>query len=171
MEKTSELEMVSKEIGADKAKNLSTRPIYRIDIPANRYDLLCPEGITRALRVFLGLEQTPVYRVINPPNGKKLEKLVVKSETGSIRPHVVAAILRNITFTQENYDSFIELQDKLHNNICRKRTLVAIGTHDLDTLSGPFTYEALPPKEIKFVPLNEAKEMDGEELMNFYEVR
>lgn len=23
----------------------------------------------------------------------------------------------------------------------RKRTLVAIGTHDLDTLQGPFTYE------------------------------
>lgn len=27
-------------------------------------------------------------------------------------------------------------QDKLHQNICRKRTLVAIGTHDLDTISG-----------------------------------
>ena len=27
-------------------------------------------------------------------------------------------------------------------NICfRRRTLVAIGTHDLDTLHGPFTYE------------------------------
>jgi hypothetical protein len=25
-------------------------------------------------------------------------------------------------------------QDKLHENICRKRTLVAIGTHDLDTI-------------------------------------
>lgn len=26
--------------------------------------------------------------------------------------------------------------------VYRKRTLVAIGTHDLDTLQGPFTYEA-----------------------------
>lgn len=36
----------------------------------------------------------------------------------------------------------------------RKRSLVAIGTHDLDTVEGPFTYEALPPEEIKFKPLN-----------------
>lgn len=27
------------------------------------------------------------------------------------------------------------------NPFCRKRTLVAIGTHDLDTIEGPFTYE------------------------------
>ncbi|KAI8849468.1 hypothetical protein BC829DRAFT_391341 [Chytridium lagenaria] len=168
-EETSEQEMVAKEVGADKAKDLSSRPLYRIDIPANRYDLLCPEGITRALRVFLGLQKPPVYRVVSPANGRKLEKLYVKPETASIRPFVVAAILRNVTFDQENYNSFIELQDKLHNNICRKRTLVAIGTHDLDTLSGPFTYEALPPKDINFIPLNQTKSMTAEELMTFYE--
>ena len=32
--------------------------------------------------------------------------------------------------------------------------MVAIGTHDLDTVEGPFTYDALPPEEIKFKPLN-----------------
>ena len=57
-----------------------------------------------------------------------------------VRPYVVSAVLRDIKFTQERYDSFIDLQDKLHQNICRRRTLVAIGTHDLDTVEGPFTY-------------------------------
>ncbi|OWM90337.1 hypothetical protein CDL15_Pgr014639 [Punica granatum] len=33
-----------------------------------------------------------------------------------------------------------------------RRTLVSIGTHDLDTLEGPFTYEALPPSSINFIP-------------------
>ena len=37
----------------------------------------------------------------------------------------------------------------------RRRSLVSIGTHDLDTVEGPFTYEALPPDQIKFVPLNQ----------------
>jgi phenylalanyl-tRNA synthetase beta chain len=46
---------------------------------------------------------------------------------------------------------------------------VAIGTHDLDTIKGPFTYEALPPKDIEFVPLNQDKKMNAEELMQFYE--
>lgn len=79
-------------------------------------------------------------------------------------------MLRNIHFDQARYDSFIALQDKLHQNLARQRTLVSIGTHDLDTLQGPFSYEALPPKEINFVPLNQTKSMNGEELMAFYEV-
>lgn len=45
-----------------------------------------------------------------------------------------------------------------------------MGTHDLDTVKGPFTYEALPPKDIKFVPLNQKQEMDGNQLMEFYTV-
>lgn len=77
--------------------------------------------------------------------------------------------MRNIKFDQDRYDSFIALQDKLHQNLARQRTLVSIGTHDLDTIKGPFTYEVLPPEQIRFTPLNQKKEMDGKELMEFYE--
>lgn len=47
---------------------------------------------------------------------------------------------------------------------------MSIGTHDLDTIQGPFSYEALPPEQIKFVPLKQDKEMNAKELMEFYEV-
>ena len=47
--------------------------------------------------------------------------------------------------------------------------MVSIGTHNLDSLKGPFTYEALPPEKIEFVPLNQKKKMNGVELMKFYE--
>jgi phenylalanyl-tRNA synthetase beta chain len=87
-----------------------------------------------------------------------------------IRPFASGAILRNVKFTQASFESFISLQDKLHQNLARQRSLVSMGTHDLDTLKGPFTYEALPPKNIKFVPLNQTRELNGEELMEFYEV-
>lgn len=69
------------------------------------------------------------------------------------------------------YDSFIDLQDKLHQNLARKRTLVAIGTHDLDTIKGPFKYVAKPPTEIKFKPLSQVKEFTAVELMDLYSVR
>lgn len=82
---------------------------------------------------------------------------------------MVAAILRDVTFTQEAYDSFIDLQDKLHNNICRKRTVVSMGTHDLDTIQGPFTYDARAPEDIRFIPLNQTQEMDGHQLMKHYD--
>jgi phenylalanyl-tRNA synthetase beta chain len=82
--------------------------------------------------------------------------MTILPDTKQIRPYVVSAILRNVTFTPASYKSFIDLQDKLHQNICRRRTLVAIGTHDYDTLQGPFTYEALPPEQIRFKALNQA---------------
>ncbi|XP_024526452.1 phenylalanine--tRNA ligase beta subunit, cytoplasmic isoform X1 [Selaginella moellendorffii] len=141
--------------------------IYKIEVPANRYDLLCPEGICRQLRIFLRVEKMPTYRLSRLPDSSIL-KMIVKPETAVIRPFVVCAILRGITFDQARYASFIDLQDRLHQNICRKRTLVAIGTHDLDTLQGPFTYEALPPSEIKFIPLKQAQEFTAKELMEFY---
>ncbi|KAL7692950.1 putative phenylalanyl-tRNA synthetase, class IIc, beta subunit, archae/euk cytosolic [Plasmopara halstedii] len=140
--------------------------LYKIDVPANRYDLLCVEGIARALRIFLEKERPPVYRLAPRANGAL--HLTVKADTKLVRPYVVSAVLRDVQFTQERYDSFIDLQDKLHQNICRRRTLVAIGTHDLDTIQGPFTYNALPPKEIKFIPLSQDREFDAKELLDFY---
>lgn len=70
-----------------------------------------------------------------------------------MRPFVVGAVLRGVTLDQDSYDSFIDLQEKLHTNICRKRSLVAIGTHDLDTITGPFVYGADKPQDITFRPL------------------
>ena len=157
--------MASKE-GATKVANLSDRKMYRIDIPANRYDMLCVEGIARAIRTFLGISPQPKYSVVQPA---KLQQIFVKAETAAIRPFIVAAILRDVSFDQMSYDSFIELQDKLHNNICRKRTLVAIGTHDMDSINGPFTYEARLPADIAFVPLNQQKEVKGKDFVQFYE--
>ncbi|KAL0078849.1 DNA-binding transcription regulator [Phycomyces blakesleeanus] len=164
-EDTSEKEMAER--GGKNASGLSDRPLLKIDIPANRYDLLCQEGLARALRIFEGKQKGPEYKLVKPANGK-LERLIVKPETAQIRPYVVAAILRDVAFTQENYNSFIDLQDKLHNNICRKRSLASMGTHDLDTIKGPFTYEALPHKDIKFIPLNKNVVMDGDQLMEHY---
>ncbi|KAK5105799.1 hypothetical protein LTR62_002141 [Meristemomyces frigidus] len=140
----------------------------KIEIGANRYDMLCFEGIAMNLNVFLGRQTMPTYSLKMPADGK-IQTVTVKKETEQIRPYFSAAILRNIKFTKERYESFIALQDKLHQNLARQRTLVAIGTHDLDTIKGPFTYEALPPSQISFAPLNQTKTMNAEEMMTFYE--
>lgn len=129
--------------------------------------MLCFEGIARALNIFLGRAELPTYKLTKP---KELLQVIVNENTSSVRPYVASAVLRNVTFDKLRYDSFIALQDKLHTNLCRNRTLVAIGTHDLDKLApGPITYEARKPEDIKFIPLNQTKEMNGRELMEFYE--
>lgn len=142
------------------------RPQLKIEVPANRYDMLCIEGIAQALNEFLGHKKAADYKL--SPSTPEIS-LTIEKSTESIRPYAAGAILRNVEFDERRYNSFIALQDKLHTNLCRNRTLVAIGTHDFDTLTPPFTYRALSPKEIKFIPLNQTKELDGEELMEFYE--
>ncbi|XXG69204.1 hypothetical protein AAC387_Pa06g2132 [Persea americana] len=165
---TTEKAIIRKEKHLDDAEaDEDEEVIYKIEVPANRYDLLCLEGLVQALRIFVGLDEIPKYTVVDIPT-KSMIKMHVKPETSSIRPFVVCAVLRGITFDEARYNSFIDLQDKLHQNICRRRSLVAIGTHDLDTIKGPFTYEALPPTEINFVPLKQVKSFRADELMEFY---
>ncbi|XP_014222849.1 phenylalanine--tRNA ligase beta subunit [Trichogramma pretiosum] len=164
-EVTTEQQMIAKEQGLEKIQGASDEIIYKIDIPANRYDLLCLEGLVNGLLVFLEKIPVPFYKSIRPQN---IERIEMKKSCLQIRPHIVAAILRNVTITQAAYDSFIDLQDKLHQNIGRKRSLVSIGTHDLDTIQGPFVYDAKPPKDIFFKPLNQEKEYTGEQIMELY---
>ena len=145
------------------------------------------------LNVFLGKVESPQYRLIHPPGG--IDNLLtvhvhpdVRLLTGSarldahfqlnrtnhqtqrVRPLFACAILRNLKFTPRSYASFIDLQDKLHQNIGRRRWLVSIGTHDLDTIEPPFRYEARDPEAIKFVPLAKKVAYTAKELMTVYEV-
>ncbi|KAL9082437.1 MAG: hypothetical protein Q9159_006426 [Coniocarpon cinnabarinum] len=144
-------------------------PELKIEIPANRYDMLCFEGIAMALNIFLGRREYPKFTLKVPQNGK-MHELRADPSTSKVRPFCAGAILRGVQFDQARYDSFISLQDKLHQNLARQRTLVAIGTHDLDKIKGPhFSYAGLPSSNISFVPLNQNKEMTATQMMQFYE--
>ncbi|XP_014219481.1 phenylalanine--tRNA ligase beta subunit [Copidosoma floridanum] len=164
-EVTTEQQMIAKEQGVEQTQGASDEILYKIDIPANRYDLLCLEGLVTGLSVFLEKIPVPCYKAVKPKN---VQRITMKKACLQVRGHLVAAVLRNVTITQSAYDSFIDLQDKLHQNIGRKRSLVSIGTHDLDTIKGPFIYDAKPPHDIKFKPLNQDKEYTGQEIMDLY---
>ncbi|XP_034187611.2 phenylalanine--tRNA ligase beta subunit isoform X1 [Osmia lignaria lignaria] len=165
-EVTTEKQTIIKEQGLVENTEMSEEVIYKIDIPANRYDLLCLEGLSIGLLIFLNKLDIPKYTAISPSTGP--QKIIMSEQCLKIRGHIVAAVLRDIKFTKDSYNSFIDLQDKLHQNIGRKRSLVSIGTHDLDTVKGPFLYDAKSPSDISFKPLNQDKEYTGEAIMNLY---
>ncbi|XP_076174301.1 phenylalanine--tRNA ligase beta subunit isoform X2 [Ptiloglossa arizonensis] len=165
-EVTTEKLILVKEKGLDQNIEASDEIIYKIDIPANRYDLLCLEGLTLGLLIFLNKVDIPHFMAILPDTG--VQKITMTSECLRVRGHIVAAILRDVIFTKDSYNSFIDLQDKLHQNIGRKRSLVSIGTHDLDTIQGPFLYDAKPPTDICFKPLNQDREYTGDGIMDLY---
>ncbi|KAI8866642.1 phenylalanyl-tRNA synthetase [Ramicandelaber brevisporus] len=159
------------ELEEESTDSATGRVSLKIDIPANRYDLLCIEGLSRAVNAFLERPGSrPTYKFVDPAAGSQSrQRIVVTQNTQQVRPVLVGAVLRNIKFTPESYASFIDLQDKLHNNLCRKRRLASIGTHDLDKVVGPFKYDARQPEAIRFVPLTQTAEMNGREIMTFYE--
>jgi phenylalanyl-tRNA synthetase beta chain len=94
------------------AIDISKQIVYKIEVAANRYDLLCIEGISAAFKAYLGLGHAPRYTIKN--QSEKLHEIIVKADTAKVRPHVVGCVLRNVTFDVKSYASFIDLQDKLH---------------------------------------------------------
>ncbi|VDK76071.1 unnamed protein product [Litomosoides sigmodontis] len=152
--------------GENGTSKLCDEEVYKIELPANRNDLLCIEGLSRALRIFKNEMKPPTYQLRKPSHCR--HQIIIKPEVLPIRPFVVGAVLPGVKLDADSYASFIDLQDKLHQNICRKRTLVAIGTHDLDTVQGPFYYGAEKPTDLRFKPLNGSTEYTAEEMMALY---
>jgi phenylalanyl-tRNA synthetase beta chain len=136
----------------------------KIEVPANRPDLLCFEGLVQALRVFRGLDKPAAFLL---QRTEPRERILVR--TNALRPYIVAAVLRGIDLSDPlRYQSLMDLQEHLHQNLGRRRALVAIGTHDLDTVKGPCTYTVKDPREIRFRPLAAERELSGLEIIEHY---
>ena len=91
---TSDKIIAVKERGEQAGRGVSDDVIYKIDVPANRYDILCVEGIARALRVFIGYEGPMDYVITTPPDDKII-KITQHKETLGVRKFVVGAVLQH----------------------------------------------------------------------------
>jgi phenylalanyl-tRNA synthetase beta chain len=136
-----------------------------IEFFPNRPDLYSVEGLARALRAFLdispGLKEYPVS-----VSGIAMR---IDPSVASVRPFAVASIVRDLEFNDQGIRSLMELQEKLHITVGRKRSKVAIGVHDLDRVKPPFVYKAVPPESITFVPLAKQDSMDMREILRSHE--
>lgn len=61
------------------------------------------------------------------------EAAVIKitDQVKNVRPWIAACIVRDMTFDENTFKKFIQLQTKLHEGICDKRNTATIATHDL----------------------------------------
>ncbi|CAD8133912.1 unnamed protein product [Paramecium pentaurelia] len=156
-----ELEELLFRFGIEAEEREEEPDLLYFEIAANRPDLLCIENLVHALRIYMGLEKKRIYS-FTPAK----ETIYVKAATQQIRPFVVGAILRDVTLTEDSFKSFLSFQDKIHQNYARKRTLVSIGTHDLDKIEGPFFYDAQAPQDIVFQALKQTEQMNCIDLFN-----
>jgi hypothetical protein len=105
--------------------------------------------------------------VIRVHYAKDNTRVVINESVKSVREFLVACLVSNVTFTEETFKKFIQIQNKLHETVCSKRNLATIATHDFNKLPpGNLEYTTLPPTELQIKPLNRTKVMTGAELFS-----
>jgi len=124
------------------------------DITPNRIDCASAEGLGRALASLTG-KKTGLRPYRTRPSGFSV--MVGKSVAG-VRPFIVSAVAR-LPLGEEGLLSIIELQEKIHETLGRRRRKASIGIHDLDKTKPPFSYKAVPGDSIPFLPLDGGREM------------
>ncbi len=137
----------------------------RVEIDPDRPDLYSIEGLARALRGFLDIEVgLPRYEV-------KVSGIdfIADANVKDVRPYVVGGLVDNLRLTEEVVTSIVELQERLHTTLGRKRKKVAIGLHDFDAVEGPLRYRAFGPEEARFIPLGGTEEMSLGEILQHHE--
>ncbi len=134
-----------------------------VEIPANRPDLLSYHGFKRAFLGFLGKTSGLKEYKLNKP--EKDFVVNIDSSVKEIRPFTACAIVKGLKFDDEKIKEIIEIQEKLHLTIGRKRKKLAIGVYPLEKITLPITFMAVEPDKIKFSPLESEREMSGLEIL------
>ncbi|MEF8879814.1 MAG: phenylalanine--tRNA ligase subunit beta, partial [Candidatus Thermoplasmatota archaeon] len=136
-----------------------------IEFFPNRPDLASVEGIARASRAFFDFEKG-----LKNYNTKESDVVLnVDESVKKVRPHIATALIKNVTMADALVTSLMELQEKLHMGLGRNRKKVAIGVHNFEPIEPPFTYKAVDPDSIQFVPLGKVESMAMSEILKHHE--
>lgn len=134
-----------------------------LEIFPNRPDLLSYQGFKRSFLSFLGKKPGLKTYKINPP--KKDYVVKIDNSVEDIRPFTACAIVKNLKLDDEKIKELIEIQEKLHMTVGRKRKKLAIGIYPLEKIKLPIIYKAKEADRIKFLPLEASREMSGLEIL------
>lgn len=139
--------------------------VCEVETYPNRPDLLSVEGLARAYRGFFDIEKGRTEYDVE----KGDIEVEVDNSVEEVRPHIGGAVVRNLEINEKVLNGLIQLQEKMHETMGRKRDKLAIGLHDLSTVEPPFTYKAVEPEQVSFKPLEYDKQMQLGEILDEHE--
>jgi phenylalanyl-tRNA synthetase beta chain len=152
-------------IGADMHETEGECDDMSVEFFPDRPDLYSVEGLARAMRAFLDIQPgMKTYDV-----GEYDADVYVDESVRSVRPYFRCGVVLGVDIDDTMLKSIMEMQEKLHITIGRKRSKLAIGIHDLDKVTPPFTFKTADPHSIRFVPLAKTEEMDMAEILEKHE--
>jgi len=134
-----------------------------IEVFPNRPDLLSYQGFKRSFLSFLGKKTGLKKYKIN--KSEKNYKVIVDSSVKNIRPYTACAVVKGLKLDDNKIKEIIDIQEKLHNTLGRRRKKIAIGIYPLEKIKLPIIFKALEPDKIKFVPLEMNREMSGIQIL------
>ena len=133
-----------------------------VEIAANRADLLSETLFMKSLGNFYGNKKIKEYKL---KKGKENYKIKINSNLKNIRPFTACSVVLGLELDEDKIKDIVNIQEKLHNTLCRNRKKAAIGIYPLDKIKMPIKYEARGSKEIKFIPLGENHDMDAHDIL------
>ncbi len=134
-----------------------------IEIFPNRPDLLSFQNYIASFKQFLGKSKGGIREY----NIKKSNyKVRIDNSVKEVRPFTACAVVKNLKFSDEKIKEIVDIQEKLHNTLGRKRKKLAIGIYPLEKIKFPITYKAEFPDKIKFQPLEFPKEINGRQILS-----
>ncbi|MCL5018353.1 MAG: phenylalanine--tRNA ligase subunit beta [Candidatus Pacearchaeota archaeon] len=134
-----------------------------VEIFPNRPDLLSYHGFKRSFLSFLGKQKGLKEYKINKPEKDYIVN--IDASVKNIRPYTACAIVKGLKFDDDKIKEIIDIQEKLHFTVGRKRKKLAIGIYPLEKIKLPITFKALEPDKIKFIPLETDREMSGLQIL------
>jgi len=134
-----------------------------LEIFPNRPDLLSYQGFKRSFLGFLGKKTGLKQYKVNKP--EKNYKVTIEKSAKDIRPYTACAVIKKLDFKNEKIKELVDIQEKLHFTIGRKRRKIAIGIYPLEKIKLPIRLLALEPDKIKFIPLESDKKMSGLQIL------
>ena len=134
-----------------------------LEIFPNRPDLLSLQGFSRSFLQYLGKSKPSKFRINEP---EKDFKVKVEKSVKQVRPHTACCIVKELKLDDEKIKEIIDIQEKLHLTIGRKRKKLAIGIYPLEKIRLPIRFSGENPDEIKFIPLEMDKEMTGRQILS-----
>jgi phenylalanyl-tRNA synthetase beta chain len=146
--------------------NLDEQKI-QVEVFPNRPDLISFQGFKRAFLAFLGKNTGLINYKINKPEKNYI--VIVDSSVKDVRPYTACAIIKGLKLNNMRIKEIVDIQEKLHLTLGRKRKKLAIGIYPLDKIKLPITFKALEPDKIKFLPLDSEREMSGLEILQKHE--
>jgi len=135
-----------------------------LEIFPDRPDLLSYQNFKNSFLAFLGKKIGLREVNVNAPLDNY--KVVIDKSVADVRPYTVCAVVRGLKFDDEKIKEIIDIQEKLHSSLGRKRKKLAIGIYPMEKISLPIKFEARKPEEIKFQPLEFPREINGKQILS-----